>query len=209
MTKYLPAINEFDKVKHDFLTNKNSKFLFRLFNKFQQDRGRPKFPIRHSVLTDDNYALKKLQDKNWPYFINSIIEFSQGFINLADETDQTEINILTRTRANFEIVKNIYNELFNSVGINLHDYFRNLGIVERQRIDTDLTNHNFFTWDPQENFIQQRISTTYRDFFYETGRFPGRNTIIPVPRAEISSFINSADVLSRHALYEAYVGRDM
>ena len=26
MTKYLPAINEFDEVKYDFLTNKNSKF---------------------------------------------------------------------------------------------------------------------------------------------------------------------------------------
>ena len=53
MTKYLPAINEFDEVKHDFLTNKNSKFLFYLFNKYQQDRGRPKYPIRHSTLTDD------------------------------------------------------------------------------------------------------------------------------------------------------------
>ena len=55
MTKYLPAINEFDEVKHDFLTNKNSKFLFHLFNKYQGDRGRSKFPIRHSTLTD--YAL--------------------------------------------------------------------------------------------------------------------------------------------------------
>ena len=134
MTKYLPAINEFDEVKYDFLTNKNSKFLFHLFNKFQEDIGKPKFPIRHSVLTDDNYALKKLQDRNWAYFINRIIEFLQGFINLDDETDQTEINILTRTRANFEIVKNFYNELFNSVGINLHDYFRNLGIVEREEL---------------------------------------------------------------------------
>ena len=60
MTKYLPAINEFDEVKHDFLTNKNSKFLFHLFNKLQEDRGKPKYPIRHSTLRDDNYALKTL-----------------------------------------------------------------------------------------------------------------------------------------------------
>ena len=63
MTKYLPAINEFDEVKHDFLTNKNSKFLFHLFNKYQEDRA-PKFPIRHSTLTDDNYALEALPNKN-------------------------------------------------------------------------------------------------------------------------------------------------
>ena len=84
VTKYLPAINEFDEVKHDFLTNKNSKFLFHLFNKYQEKRGKTKFPIRHSTLTDDNYALEALQNKNWPYFIRRIIEFSQGFINLSD-----------------------------------------------------------------------------------------------------------------------------
>ena len=211
MTKYLPAINEFDEVKHDFLTNKNSKFLFHLFNQYQQGRGRPKYPMRHSRLIDDNYALKTLQDRNWPYFISRIIEFSQGFINLNDlnDSDATELNILNNTRANFEIVKNLYNELFTSVGINLHEYYKNLGLVEKQSIDADLTNHNFFTWDPQEDFIQQRILTTYRDFFYETGRFPGKNTIIPVPKAVIPSFINSEDVLSPQALYESYVGRDM
>ena len=107
------------------------------------------------------------------------------------ETDATEINILNNTRANFEIVKNLYNELFASVGINLHEYFRNLGLTERQRIHTDLTN------------------STYRDFFYETGRFPGRNTLISVPRAEIPSFIESQDVLSPRDLYESFVGRDM
>ena len=210
MAKYLPAINEFDEVKHDFLTNKNSKFLFHLFNKYQEDRGRPKFPIRHSTLTDDNYALQALQNKNRPYLLRRIIEFSQGFINLSDltEIDAIEINILNNTRANFEIVKNLYNELFTSVGINLHEYFRNLGLIERQRIDTDLTNNNYLTWNPQEDFIQQRILATYRDFFYETGRFPGRNTLISVPRAEIPSFIESQDVLSPRDLYESFVGRD-
>ena len=212
MTKYLPAINEFDEAKYDFLTNKNSKFLFHLFNKFQQDRGKPKHSIRHSVTTDDNYTLKTLQDRNWPYFIKKIIEFFQGLINLShydSSVDQTEINILSNTRANFEIVKNLYNELFNSVGINLHEYFKNLGIIEKQKIDTDLTNNNFFIWNPQESLIQQRILTTYRDFYYKTGRFPGRNTLIPIPRAPIPSFIDTNDVLSPRDLYESYVDRDM
>ena len=76
MTKYLLAINDYDEVKYDFLANKNSKFLFNLFNKYQQDRGRKKHSVRHTKVTADDYALQKLQDKNWPYFINRIIEFS-------------------------------------------------------------------------------------------------------------------------------------
>ena len=124
-------------------------------------------------MTDDNYALQTLQDRNWPYFKSRITEFSQGFINLNDLTisDSTEIDILNNTRANFEIVKDLYNELFNSVGINLHEYFKNLGIVEKQRIDTDFTNNIFFTWDPQDDFMQQRILTTYRIFITKQGVF--------------------------------------
>ena len=211
MTKYLPAINEFDGVKHDFRTNKDSKFLFHLFNKYQEDRGRPLFRIRHSTLTDDNYALSALQDGNWPYFINRIIKYSQGFINLSDlqNSNPTKINILNNTRANFEIIKTVYNELFVSVGINLHEFFKIVGYLTKQRIDNDLTNNNFYPWDPNEDFIQNRILTTYRDFYYETGRFPGKNTLIPVPRARISEFIRSQGVLSPRSLYESYVGRDM
>ena len=162
-------------------------------------------------MTDDNYALSALQDRNWPYFINRITEFSQGFINLSDlqHFDATEINILNNTRTNFEIFKTVYNELFTSVGINLHEFFKNMGVLDKQRIDNDLTNSNFCPWDSQEDFIQQRILTTYRDFYYETGRFAGRTTLIPGPRARFPDFIQSQDVLSPRSLYESYVERDM
>ena len=211
MTKYLPAINDYDEVKYDFLANKKSKFLFNLFNKYQQDRGRQKHPVRHTKVNADDYALKTLQDRNWPYFINCIIEFSQGVFDLNDiiTTDPDEVNILNDTRSKFEIGKSLYNELLTSVGINLHEYFMNLDIDKKQKIDTDLTNHNYFTWDPSETFVQNRILATYRDFYYETGRFPGRNSLVPVPMANMPLFVNSRDWISSRLLYETYVGRDM
>ena len=127
MTKYLPAINDYDEVKYDFLANKNSKFLFNLFNKYQENRGRKKVPVKHTKVSADDYALKKLQDRNWPYFVNRIIEFSQGVYDINDiiTTDAEEVNTLNNTRANFEIRKNLYNELLTAVGINLHEYFIN------------------------------------------------------------------------------------
>ena len=211
MTKYLPAINDYDEVKYDFLTNKNSKFLFNLFNKYQQDRGRKKHSVRHTKVTADDYAFLKLQDKNWPYFINQIIEFLQGVFDINDviTSDADEVNILNNTRANFEIVKNLYNELLTSVSINLHEYFMNLDIDVKRKIDTDLTNNNYFSWDLHETFIQSRILATYKDFFYNTGRFPGRNTLICVPMANMPHFINANDWISPRSLYETYVGRDM
>ena len=192
MAKYLPAINGYDEVKYDFLANKNSKFLFNLFNKYQENRGRKKLPVKHTKVSADDYALKKLQDRNWPYFVNRIIEFSQGVYDI------------NNTRANFEITKNLYNELLTAVGINLHEYFINLDIAEKQKIDTDLINNNYYTWDPHEVHIQTRILATYRDFFYDSGRFPGRNTLNHVPMADMPSFINSNDWISPRSLYETY-----
>ena len=78
-------------------------------------------------MSADDCALKKLQDRNWPYFVNCILEFLQGVYDINDiiTTDAEEVNILNNTRANFEITKNLYNELLTAVGINLHDYFIN------------------------------------------------------------------------------------
>ena len=182
-----------------------------MFNKYQENRGRQKYPVRHTKVNADDYALKALQDRNWPYFINRIIEFSQGVFDLNDiiTTDPDEVNILNDTRSNFEIVKSPYNELLTSVRINLHEYFINLDIDKKQKIDTDLTNNNYFTWDPNETFIQNRILATYRGFYYETGRFPGRNSLVHVPMTNMPIFVNSRDWISPRSLYETYVGRDM
>ena len=84
ITKYLPSINEVDDDKFDVLTNKNPKYLFHLFSKYLEDKNKPKQFIRHSVISDDNYALKELQNKNCPYFINRIIKFSQGFTDVGE-----------------------------------------------------------------------------------------------------------------------------
>ena len=66
MTKYLPSINDYDEVKYDFLANKNSKFLFNLFNKNQEINGRKKLAVKHTKVSADDYALRTLQNRNWP-----------------------------------------------------------------------------------------------------------------------------------------------
>ena len=94
ITKYLSGINEIDDGKFDVLKNKNSKYLFHLFNNYRESLNKPKQFIRHSVVTDDNYALKDLQNRNWPYFINKIIQFSQGSGDIGD------IGVSDRQKAN-------------------------------------------------------------------------------------------------------------
>ena len=47
------------------------------------------------------------------------------------------------------MIKYLPGELFTSVGINLHELFKSMGYITKQRIDMDLTNNNFF---PQNTF---------------------------------------------------------
>ena len=119
------------------------------------------------------------------------------------------MNILNNTRSNFEITKNFYNELLTSVGINLHEFFINLGIEEKHKIVTDLINNGYYSWNANEVYIQSRILATYRDFFYDNGRFPGSLELIRLPTPIMPSFIRSTDWISPRSLHETYVGRDM
>ena len=48
--------------------NATAKFLFHRFNNFQQPFGLSKFQLRHSQVSEVDYALKALQNKNWAYF---------------------------------------------------------------------------------------------------------------------------------------------
>ena len=51
----------------DLRTNSISKFLFYNFNTFRLSGGKNSLLLRHSQISDDEYALEKLQNKSWSY----------------------------------------------------------------------------------------------------------------------------------------------
>ena len=54
--------------------NATTKFLFHRFNNFRQSFALSKFQLRHSQVSDDDYALKTLQNENWAYLIKTLPE---------------------------------------------------------------------------------------------------------------------------------------
>ena len=67
--------------KFDIDTHKTSKFLFYYFNNLRRDFGKEPYQIRHTIILDDLHAIEKLQSKNWPYFINCLLEDSDGGVS--------------------------------------------------------------------------------------------------------------------------------
>ena len=72
------AFSESKKNKLDIFTNKNSKFLFYHFNDYLEQNGDQMKKIKHSIVTQDYIAAEQIQDKNWKYFVESVLSFSQN-----------------------------------------------------------------------------------------------------------------------------------
>ena len=107
------------------LTNNNSKFIFYNFNNYLNRIGRPIQFVRHTITSDDDYALTKLQNKEWLYFIERIVEVSQSSVqlqNLGRPFDITEKKIIDDTIQNFKLCKQLYMSLHNTIGNNLLEY---------------------------------------------------------------------------------------
>ena len=56
------------------LTLKNTKYLVYCFNDMLKSAGQPMIKIRHSKVTDDYLAAEEIQNQNWQYFIERVIE---------------------------------------------------------------------------------------------------------------------------------------
>ena len=78
MIKYLVNIKDGEDDESNMLTKKNSKFLFYHFNHYLRQINEPTKPVHHSVVADDDSTLEILQDKNWQYFIERILEVCQS-----------------------------------------------------------------------------------------------------------------------------------
>ena len=72
--EFLLKINQQNDDRLDVLSNKNSKFLFYHFNNFLTRVNVTPLPVRHSKTTKDDLAIDIIQNKNWQYFIERILE---------------------------------------------------------------------------------------------------------------------------------------
>ena len=61
-----------------YLHTKNTKYLPYRFNDMLKSTGQPLIKIRHSKVTDDYIAAEEIQNQNWQYFIERVIELCKS-----------------------------------------------------------------------------------------------------------------------------------
>ena len=162
MIKYLVNIKDAEDDENDMLTKKNSKFLFYHFNHYLRQINEPTKPVHHSVVADDDTTLEILQNKNWQYFIERILEVCQS--NNGGELTQLisakEVKIIENSVENFTVCETLYTNFYYQIASNLSEAIQNLPSDESDKIDKDLRLNYFFTdFDNKNN--QDKIMNAY------------------------------------------------
>ena len=115
-----------------------AKFLFHRFNNFQQSFGLSKFQLRHSQVSEDDYALKALQNKNWAYFIKTLLKVSTNQVDISSLSNPNELSILSQTSENLHICKEYYNSIYHNIAGCFQEYLIRLPNLSVEKMENDI-----------------------------------------------------------------------
>ena len=97
------------------LNFQNIKFLVYRYNDILLSGGNEIIKIRHSQLTNDYLAAAEIQNPDWQYFIERILEVS----NQPNSINPQE-TFLKNTIENITVAKQVYRMMFNTVATNFN-----------------------------------------------------------------------------------------
>ena len=105
--------------KFDIDTHSTSKFLLYHFNNLRCDLGEEPYKIKYTIVSDNQPPLEVLQSKDWPYFINSLLEISS--LNLLgigqNQNNIEELKVIDNTIENLDKCKNYYVDIYANVSV--------------------------------------------------------------------------------------------
>ena len=137
-------------------------------------------------MSDNDFALESLQQKNWPCSVHRLLTILQ---------DENSFNF--STKSSFEVNKIIYSTMeilvlckvvYNLIHIaitNNHDYLKLLPQRELDNIDQDLHRNSIFLENLKNEIDSKEIINAFNYFFCSYGRFPSNLTLIAVPQGNI------------------------
>ena len=191
------AFSESKKNKLDIFTNKNSKFLFYHFNDYLQQNSEQMKKIKHSVVIEDYIAAEQIQDKNWKYFVDSLLSFSQNATN-----KEYQKNFLLDTQENLVILKKTYERLYNQIEKQFNLTLNKMPFDLFKEIEDDFLRENYELNDLAnlDNWIS---------FYFKHGQFPGNADLTILPQTQLPKLVDQLSVeVSPLELYKKFGNGD-
>ena len=221
----IPIENDFNKYVREILenvvdddydvqTNATSKFLFYNFNNIRTgiERKVP-YPIKHSEIVSNEIGLETIQNYNWQYFIEKIINIlnQEQLLERDDFKDDEEFEdylIIEKTQQNLKYCKEFYNGVFDDISHFFQRKIHEIPIESIHEMREDLSNYRIYFKDIKKVESSKELLKFFSDFYFKTGRFPGSYNLLNVPPGINPPFIKKNDRLSPFEIHEKFNGSD-
>ena len=148
-------------------------------------------------MTDDYLAAEEIQNQNWQYFIERVIEVCKS-----KEKIKPNEEFLLTTVENTTIAKKAYETFYNIASTNFSLTINKISVDEQNQIKEDLLSKNFW-WDHALTGFDLWIT-----FYYDFGRFPGSDVFTNVPDVNVPSYLQAEKPLSPLHLFKKFKGTD-
>ena len=182
------------------LPYKNRKFLFYHFNDLLNQSGRSIKVVKHSAVTDNYIAAEEIQNQNWQYFIEQVLEVCKD--KEIGKTIKQSQDFLLDTVENVAIAKKSYETFYNIIEWNFYS------AVEKVSLDEyDIIKEDFY----RENFWADHVVTEldcWISFYFKHRSFPGSQNLIAIPQVKTPPFLKIDIPISPIDLFKKFVGTD-
>ena len=138
--------------------------------------------MKHSLVTEDYLAVEKIQDRNWNYFVEKVLTFSENAT-----VESNEKSFLLDTKENVVILKKTYKNLYNKTSKNISRTLMKMPFDFAKKVKDDLMRENF----NESNFLNL---DTWVNFYFKQGRFPGNNDLTILPQTDLPEYIDQLSV---------------
>ena len=195
-------LNQFDaheKTNYDLLSFQNTKFLVYRYNDILLSGGNEIIKIRHSQLTDDYLAAAEIQNQDWQYFIERVLE-----VSTQPNSINPEETFLKNTIENITVAKKIYKMLFDTIANNFNLIIPDLSAEKIQ----DISEHFYL-----KKYSYSQSVTDLNDwvsFYYDYGKFPDSSQeLITIPYVQNPYFLKTDEHLSPAVLHKKFYNSDL
>ena len=116
--------------------------MFYHFNDLLNQSGRSIKVVKHSAVTDNYIAAEEIQNQNWQYFIEQVLEVCKD--KEIGKTIKQSQDFLLDTVENVAIVKKSYETFYNIIEWNFYSAVEKVSLDEYDIIKEDFYRENFW-----------------------------------------------------------------
>ena len=157
--------------------------------------------IRHSAIADDDYALENLQNKNWKYFVKTLLFVASDQLS---EFEESEKYILEKAVDNLNYCKDYYQTGFDNTAYFFYRYIKKIHNIFVTKMEDNISCKLYFHKPLKSIENPRELLKLVSQFFFKMGGFPGSENLAIVPMGVISFFVKTNQVISPFHLYEKF-----